>query len=75
MRSKITAVVLTLLFLVEQLIIPKFVPAYLEWIGAVDGEWPIGAMITSVTVWFIQLIVVMFSWVKIMHEIDLNSVE
>lgn len=36
MKRKITAIVCTLLFIVEQLLIPKVAPMYFEWVGGED---------------------------------------
>mgnify|MGYP007032734276 CR=1 FL=1 len=62
MKNKIIAFVYTTLFFVEQLIIPKVWPVYLEWIGHDEDPEPVGLVMSCGLLWFGQIALAYYLW-------------
>lgn len=66
MKKKITALGYTLLFFVEQLILPKITPLYLEWIEYDPAkEFPAGLIFLLGILWFAQLALAIYLWFRV----------
>ena len=65
MKEKIIAIVLTLLFVAVQLVLPKFTPIYLEWIGYEEGgAIPFGFVSGMTVLWGTQFGLLVRQWYK-----------
>ena len=64
MKNKIIAFVYTVLFFIEQLIMPKLWSVYLEWIeyDVSKGVGPMGLILSCVFLWLGQIFLAFYLW-------------